>query len=410
MLGMGGSENRNCWSTGWSGRQARQVFFAEPHAHGLADPVCQRSGALGTGHEDFHVTTAELVVFRILRDVPQSIWVVDAGGRITFANPSAVAALGYEDNSEFLGKPSHRTVHYCPPDRPGGDENCALLAPARTGRAAHGEEECFIRRDGSLFPIAWWASPIDLPTGRGVVLAFTDITERRRAEQAARERDAATIRTAEAKAAQRRIMEQTTKIRRQIARNLHDGAQQRLVALMVSLELARGGLDPRDSDLRAILDRSVTETQSAIDELRELVAGLHPPTLQCYGLMAAIQGLAARMPIPSRITSNLEKRLPESVEASAYYSVAEAMANAVKHARANCVTVSMEFDGKTLDIRVSDNGIGGALVGAGSGLVGLVDRIGAHEGTVEVDSPCGRGTTVGITIPVDSRGARRRHR
>ncbi|GAA3103692.1 PAS domain S-box protein [Pseudonocardia yunnanensis] len=354
------------------------------------------------------MTTAEQVVSRILRDVPQPIWVVDANGRITFANPAAVAALGYQDNREFLGKPSHTTVHYCPPDRPGGDENCVLLAPARTGKAAHGESESFIRRDGSLFPIAWWSSPIELPTGRGVVLAFTDITERLRAEQTARERDAATIRATEAKAAQRRIMEQTTEIRRQIARNLHDGAQQRLVALMVSLELARGELAPGDSDLRVFLDSSVTETQSAIDELRELVAGLHPPTLQCYGLMAAIQGLADRMPIPSRITSNLSRRLSESVEASAYYAVAEAMANAVKHAGANCVTVSVSFDGKELDIRVTDDGIGGAWVGTGSGLVGLVDRIGAHDGKVEVDSPRGGGTTVRITIPVDPKVAGRR--
>jgi signal transduction histidine kinase len=86
------------------------------------------------------------------------------------------------------------------------------------------------------------------------------------------------------------------------------------------------------------------------------------------------------------------------------------MANAVKHARANRVTVSVEFDGKALDIRVTDDGIGGALIGAGSGLVGLVDRIGAHDGTVEVDSPCGGGTTVRITIPVDPRVARRRTR
>ncbi|GAA1223994.1 PAS domain-containing sensor histidine kinase [Pseudonocardia alaniniphila] len=354
------------------------------------------------------MTTEEQVVSRILRDVPQPIWVVDADGHITFANPSAVAALGYEDNSEFLGKPSHSTVHYSPPDRPGGDENCVLLAPARTGRAAHGEAESFIRRDGSLFPIAWWSSPIDLPTGRGVVLAFTDITQRRRAEQTARERDAATIRATEAKAAQRRIMEQTTEIRRQIARNLHDGAQQRLVALMVGLELARSELAPGDSDLRVFLDGAVTETQCAIDELREFVAGLHPPTLHCYGLMAAIQGLADRMPIPSRITSNLGKRrLPESVEASAYYAVAEAMANAVKHARANCVTVSVEFDGTALDISVTDNGIGGARIGAGSGLIGLVDRIGAHDGTIDVDAARGGGTTVRIAIPVDPRIARR---
>jgi PAS domain S-box-containing protein len=348
------------------------------------------------------VTTAEQVISRILQDVPQPIWVVDSEGRITFANPAAVAALGYEDNSEFLGKPSHSTVHYRPPDRPGGDENCVLLAPARTGRAAHGEAECFVRRDGSLFPIAWWSSPIELPSGRGVVLAFTDITERRRAEQTARERDAATIRAAEAKAAQCRIMERTTQIRRQIARNLHDGAQQRLVALMVSLELARSELTPGDSDLRVFLDGAVIETQSAIDELREFVAGLHPPTLQCYGLMAAIQCLADRMPIPSRITSNLGRlRLSESVETSAYYAVAEVMANAVKHAQASCVTVSVELDRTALEIEVTDDGIGGARSDTGSGLIGLVDRIGAHDGTVEVDSPCGRGTTVRVTIPVD---------
>jgi PAS domain S-box-containing protein len=123
------------------------------------------------------------VVSRILRDVPQPIWVVDAAGRISFANPAAVTALGYSDQAEFLGKESHATVHYQPPGRPAGD-GCVLLAPRLTGHAAHGEDEFFVRRDGSLFPIAWWSSPIDLPSGRGVVVAFTDITERREAQEA----------------------------------------------------------------------------------------------------------------------------------------------------------------------------------------------------------------------------------
>ncbi|OLT12386.1 hypothetical protein BJF78_04065 [Pseudonocardia sp. CNS-139] len=267
--------------------------------------------------------------------------------------------------------------------------------------AAHGEDESFVRRDGSRFPIAWWSSPIDLPSGRGVVIAFTDVTERRRAERAARDRDVATIRAAEAKAAQRRIMEQTTQIRRQIARDLHDGAQQRLVALMVSLEFARTESGPAGSELRALLDSAVAETQGAIDDLRELAAGLHPPTLQRYGLTAALQGLADRMPLPSRIESGLTRRLSASVEASAYFAVAEAMTNAVKHAQASCVTISVGQAGDALDVTVADDGIGGARIGAGSGLVGLVDRIGAHDGTVGVESPPGGGTTVRIHIPLD---------
>jgi pimeloyl-ACP methyl ester carboxylesterase len=168
-----------------------------------------------------------------------------------------------------------------------------------------------------LFPIAWWSSPIDLPSGRGVVVAFTDITERQRVESAARERDAATIRAAEAHAAQRRIMERTVEVRRRVARDLHDGAQQRLVALLLHLELARAEPASDDSQLRTLLDGAVAEAQGAIDDLRELAAGLHPSTLERFGLTAAIQGLADRMPLASRIESSLTRRLSSSVEASA---------------------------------------------------------------------------------------------
>jgi PAS domain S-box-containing protein len=349
------------------------------------------------------------VVSRILRDVPQPIWVVDAAGRISFANPAAVTALGYRDQAEFLGKESHATVHYQPPGRPAGD-GCVLLAPGLTGHAAHGEDEFFVRRDGSLFPIAWWSSPIDLPSGRGVVVAFTDITERQRVESAARERDAATIRAAEAHAAQRRIMERTVEVRRRVARDLHDGAQQRLVALLLHLELARAEPASDDSQLRTLLDGAVAEAQGAIDDLRELAAGLHPSTLERFGLTAAIQGLADRMPLASRIESSLTRRLSSSVEASAYFAVAEAMTNAVKHAQASGVTISVRLADDLLDVEVSDDGIGGAVVGAGSGLAGLADRIGAHHGTVDVTSPHGEGTTVRIRIPLDAEDRRGLHR
>jgi signal transduction histidine kinase len=274
-----------------------------------------------------------------------------------------------------------------------------MLRPRQTGETVHGEDEWFVRRDGSMFPIAWWSAPIDMPGGRGAVLAFTDITERLASEKAIRERDAAEIRAAESQAAQRRILESATAARHQLARDLHDGAQQRLVILLLGLQLARGQMVA--SEDRALLDDAREQASAALDELRELAAGIHPPILTAQGLPAAVKALAARSALPVTISAATPGRLPEAVETSAYFLTAEALTNAVKHARATCVTVSMNCDGQTLILEIQDDGIGGAsLETGGSGLAGMADRATALGGRLTIISPDRGGTCVRAAIPV----------
>jgi PAS domain S-box-containing protein len=127
----------------------------------------------------------------VVECIPQPVWVVDPQGLIWHANPAAVLALGYEDIAELLGKPSHATIHYKHPDGTAYPvEDCPMLAPGSTGTTVHSSDDWFVRRDGSLFPVEYWSAPIEMPSGRGAVVAFTDIEERRRTEQALRDRDA----------------------------------------------------------------------------------------------------------------------------------------------------------------------------------------------------------------------------
>ncbi|MEZ0074697.1 PAS domain S-box protein [Planotetraspora sp. GP83] len=339
----------------------------------------------------------------ILDSVPQPVWVVDPEGLILYTNPAAVAVLGYDDGAQLDGRPSHETLH---PFRPDGSpypaSQCAMLTPSTTGQAAQGDDEWFMRRDGSFFPASWWAAPIHLPDGRGVVYSFFDVTERRAYEQAVRERDAAEIRAAESRAAQRRIVESVTAVHRQTARDLHDGAQQRLVNLMIGLRLAREYLSDAPPDALALLDQSVEDAQAAIDELRQLAAGIHPSVLTMRGLWAAIAALAASCPIPVVVTGACERRLPAVLEANAYYLVAEALTNAVKHAHASRIDIVVRL-GTELELIVADDGVGGVpQIAAGSGVAGLHDRVAAFDGTLTIESPPGGGTRMIARIPVSS--------
>jgi PAS domain S-box-containing protein len=343
----------------------------------------------------------EALLARILQNIPQPVWVVDHHDRIEFANPAACLVLGYADPAELQGKPGHQTVHYKRRDgTPYPQAECPMLRPRQTAETLHGEDEWFVRRDGSMFPIAWWSAPIDMPGGRGAVFAFTDISERLAAERALRERDAAGIRAAESRAAQRRILESATAARRQLARDLHDGAQQRLVALVLELRLARNQIRCPSEDL-ALLDTPIELASAALDELRELAAGVHPSILTKRGLPAAINALARRSPLPVNVSAATPDRLPESVEANAYFLIAEALTNAVKHAQATRVEVSMSCDERALMLEIRDDGIGGAsMETAGTGLKGMADRANALGGRLTIVSPERGGTSVRAAIPV----------
>jgi len=337
----------------------------------------------------------------ILEAVPQPVWVVDADGNIVFPNRAAVQALGYADRSELEGLPSHATVHHSHGDgAPFPAADCEMLQPAQTGEQAHGEDYWFARKDGGLFPIAWWSAPIDLPGGRGVVTAFTDLTERRHAEQLQRELDAARVRADDARDAQRRVMEATAEVRRRTARDLHDGAQQRLVSLAILLQLAAEQVSSAPEGAAELLKQAAGEAKAAIDELRELASGVYPAALSSGGLAAAIDSLAMRSAVPVVTDVLIPDRLDPAVEAHAYFIVSEALANAVKHASPSRIDVVARV-GEFLELTVADDGVGGGGESvSGTGLSGMFDRAAALGGHLMITSPAGGGTTVRVVVPV----------
>lgn len=190
--------------------------------------------------------------------------------------------------------------------------------------------------------------------------------------------------------------------RRQIERDLHDGAQQRLLSLGMDLGMALEKFESDPEGARALVGDAHQELQRAIAELRNLARGIHPAVLTDRGLDAALSALAARSPVPVRLDVELRERPPASVEATAYFIVAEALANAAKHAHANAVEVRVRTIGDRLHVEVADNGVGGAAEQPGGGLAGLADRATSVEGSLRVSSPQGGPTIVAAELPCAS--------
>jgi signal transduction histidine kinase len=186
--------------------------------------------------------------------------------------------------------------------------------------------------------------------------------------------------------------------RRRIERDLHDGAQQRLVSLSVTLNLARRHAEP-GSQTASLLDDAMTELTAGLSELRELARGIHPAVLTERGLDPALAGLAARAPLPVTISAPLDGRLPPAVEAAAYFVVMEALTNVAKYASATAVDVTIRQVNGRIVIDVADDGVGGADAAAGTGLAGIADRVAALGGRLEVESPPGGGTVVRAQMP-----------
>jgi signal transduction histidine kinase len=198
-----------------------------------------------------------------------------------------------------------------------------------------------------------------------------------------------------------RIVQAGDAARRKLERDLHDGAQQRLVGLALDLRLAREKLDDDPREAAAMLDEASAELSRATDELRELARGIHPAVLSDRGLAAAVESLAKRAPLPVEIDASLEGSLPEPVESAAYFVVSEALTNVVRHSGAERAEVGIRRDNGRLLVEVRDDGSGGADP-AGSGLRGLADRVAALEGRLQVDDPAGGGTLVRADIPLAS--------
>lgn len=205
---------------------------------------------------------------------------------------------------------------------------------------------------------------------------------------------------AEVSASRVRIITAGDEARRRLERNLHDGAQQRLVSTALRLRTARGHA-PTDSEVAPLIDGAMEELDAALAELRELARGIHPAVLTQRGLEPALRSLMARCPIASHLELAVTGRLPGDVEAAVYFVVSEALTNAAKYSGARGVWVRVRATGGDVDVSIADDGVGGADASRGSGLAGLHDRVAALGGRLTLDSRVGDGTTVRASIPAD---------
>jgi signal transduction histidine kinase len=197
-------------------------------------------------------------------------------------------------------------------------------------------------------------------------------------------------------ASRRRIVAAADEARRQIERDLHDGIQQRLIALSFR---ARAMTRRPPEELAGMAGELSQGLADITDELREISRGIHPTILTEAGLGPALRALARRSEVPVDIDVSIETRLPASVEAAAYYIVSEALTNVAKHARATVVRLFAAHDGGVLTLAVRDDGVGGLDAARGSGILGLTDRVEALGGTIAIDSPPGGGTTLSVRLP-----------
>ena len=317
--------------------------------------------------------------------------------RIRLWNPAGERIFGWS-RGEILGRGG---LPMAPPAKRAESEE--LFARVSAGERLNDYETVRQRKDGTLVDVSIAAAPVRDGSGRvvGNMVAYTDITERK-AQDAEVHRLNAELqaRLEELAASRARIVTAGDVERRRLERNLHDGAQQRLVALALSLRLALSKLYSEPETAHTTLAEACEELALALEELRELARGLHPAVLADRGLRAAVDTLAHRAPVPVEIAAIPAERLPAPVEAAAYFLIAEALTNVAKYAAASNVRVRVSSRDGSVTVEVSDDGVGGAEPATGSGLRGLADRVEALGGSLEVVSPAGAGTSLRAEIPV----------
>ena len=307
----------------------------------------------------------------------------DAGNPSVGANRAFRAAIRWPDE-DLVGRPFLDLVVE---DEDG--RAARALEQAAAGHMSDEVESELRSADGTTGVFAWSAIPIADVTGRMdrlVLVCGADVTERKRADE-------------ELRASRARLVRAEETARRTLERNLHDGAQQRLVALSVALRLVESRMANDPEVAVQLLEGAQTELAQALEELRELARGIHPAVLTDRGLRPALEALAARASFSVDLVAP-EDRLSPDVEAAAYYVVAESLTNVAKYAHASSAQVEVRRNGSMLVVAVTDDGVGGADAARGSGLRGLADRVAVLEGTLVVESPPGQGTSIRAEIPL----------
>jgi PAS domain S-box-containing protein len=326
------------------------------------------------------VRASESRLRAMLESALDAVVTMDHDGRVVDWNHAAEATFGYRAH-EVVGREMAELI--VPPD---------LRAAHRHGLARFLETEHAVvldrrleltgmHKNGTQFPVELTITRIGIPGPPTFTGYLRDITDRKQAE-------------ADLRSSRARLVEVADAERRRIQRNLHDGAQQRLTAVLLSLGLLREQPEKRF----ALLDVAINELAAGLQELRELASGLHPAVLSERGLVAALEALTLRTPLPVVLEALPDRKLPEQLEAAAYYVVAEALANVQKHAGAHSVVVRATTQDQGLVVEVADDGVGGADE-EGEGLRGLADRVEALGGRLKLDSPAGGGTRLLAEIP-----------
>lgn len=386
-----------CWAFPITSPLARErVFLIVTGSEDLSDQetfllsvLAQLCGSVIASQE---LIAAEREGQRVVLDTAlDAVISIDRDARVTYVNSAFERTFGYRaedvigcDLADKIVPPALREAH-----------RRGLARYLETGQASilnRRIEMLAMRADGTEFPAELAVTRTGLP-GQ---LAFTgyvrDITDRRRAEQ-------------ELVASRARLVAASDAARRRVTRDLHDGAQQRLVATLINLQLAEQRWESAPQRAREFLGQALTDARHGIEDLRELAAGLHPAILTQRGLAPAVRGLADRVPVPVEIDIP-GVRLPAPIEASLYFFCSEALTNVVKHARATRAWIRLAVTADQSVAEVGDDGIGGARPGPEtSGLIGLSDRIGALGGTLDIISPPSGGTVLRAAVPTPQEAA-----
>jgi PAS domain S-box-containing protein len=309
---------------------------------------------------------------------------IDEEGRLTQggANIAFEHTLGYEP-SEVGGQVLWEDFV----DPAEADEVRTLVEAVQGGAPPKEHDNTWLTRDGGRLSVAWTCTPLpEIDERRLFLITGVDITERKRTAE-------------DLHASRARLVRAEDRARRALERNLHDGAQQRLVALSVALRLVESKLAADPAAATELLTGARQELTHALAELRELARGIHPAVLTDRGLRPALEMLASRAPVPVEVVAP-DERFAAEAEAAAYYVIAETLTNVAKYAQASSARVEVAQSNGSLRVLVTDDGIGGADPTGGSGLRGLVDRVAVLDGTLEIESPPGGGTAIRAEIPL----------
>jgi PAS domain S-box-containing protein len=318
----------------------------------------------------------------VVDNAPSLFCMIDPTGKIVRFNQTLEQLAGVPDEPSVHEK-RFWEVFIVPEEAEEVHRELASLA----AEGAAGEHENLWRSaGGGQAVVAWSTTPLLDEQGRpSFLISGMEITERKRQEE-------------ELRHSRKRLLQAGDAERRRLERNLHDGAQQRLVSLSLALRLAQAKLQSDPEEATKLLNGASEELAQALEELRELARGIHPAVLSDRGLSAALEALAGRTPLPVEVLAP-EERLPPPVEAAAYYVVSEALTNVAKYAQASSVGVRVtRLNGRAI-VEVADDGVGGADPESGSGLRGLADRVEALDGRLHVESSPGHGTVVRAEIP-----------